>query len=110
MTPFKYNMTLKEYNRRRAILKALLQVYVDHRTIVEGGLSLVDVSTSLSWSRAQTEALVETLVSEGYLYSTHNTDHYQITCDEMPSDEELSSLVASQGPQQSAPSSACACP
>ena len=30
MTPFKYNMTLKEYNRRRAILKALLQVYVDH--------------------------------------------------------------------------------
>ena len=78
MTPFKYNMTLKEYNRRRAILKALLQVYVDHRTIVEGGLSLVDVSTSLSWSRAQTEALVETLVSEGYLYSTHNTvtDHY----------------------------------
>ena len=104
LTPFKYNMTLKEYNRRRAILKALLQVYVDHRTIVEGGLSLVDVSTSLSWSRAQTEALVETLVSEGYLYSTHNTDHYQITCDEMPSDEELSSLVASQGPQQSAPS------
>ena len=104
MTPFKYNMTLKEYNRRRAILKALLQVYVDHRTIVEGGLSLVDVSTSLSWSRAQTEALVETLVSEGYLYSTHDTDHYQITCDEMPSDEELSSLVASQGPQQSAPS------
>ena len=75
MTPFKYNMTLKEYNRRRAILKALLQVYVDHRTIVEGGLSLVDVSTSLSWSRAQTEALVETLVSEGYLYSTHDTDH-----------------------------------
>ena len=102
--PLKYNMTLKEYNRRRAILRALLQVYVDHRTIVEGGLSLVDVSTTLSWSRAQTEALVETLVSEGYLYSTHDTDHYQITCDEMPSDEELSSLVASQGPQQSAPS------
>ena len=104
MTPFKYNMTLKEYNRRRAILKALLQVYVDHRTIVEGGLSLVDVSTSLSWSRAQTEALVETLVSEGYLYSTIDTDHYQITCDEMPSDEELSSLAASQGRQWSAPS------
>ena len=30
--PLKYNMTLKEYNRRRAILRALLQVYVDHTT------------------------------------------------------------------------------
>ena len=94
MTPFKYNMTLKEYNRRRAILKALLQVYVDHRTIVEGGLSLVDVSTSLSWSRAQTEALVETLVSEGYLYSTHDTDHYQITA---MSPRTKAPPVASQG-------------
>ena len=72
--PLKYNMTLKEYNRRRAILRALLQVYVDHRTIVEGGLSLVDVSTTLSWSRAQTEALVETLVSEGYLYLMGTTN------------------------------------
>ena len=97
-------LTTKESYRERAILKELLLLYVKHSGTSEEGFSLADVGTTLSLSRAETEALVETLVSEGYLYSTHDTDHYQITCDEMPSDEELSSLVASQGPQQSAPS------
>ena len=98
-------MTTKVRNKgaQRAILKRLLQLHVDHSTIVDG-LSLADVSTTLNLSRAETEALVETLVSEGYLYSTIDDEHHQNTCDEMPSDEELSSLVASQGPQQSAPS------
>ena len=88
---------------QRALLKRLLQLYVGHGTSVEG-FALVDVSTNLSLSRAETEALVETLVSEGYLYSTIDDEHHQITCDEMPSDEELSSLAASQGRQWSAPS------
>jgi len=89
--------------RKRAVLKALLQLYVDHSTIVEG-LSIADVSTTLSLSLAHTEAVVETLLSEGYLYSTIDDEHHQITCDEMPSGEELSFLAASQGPQRSAPS------
>ena len=68
-------MTTKVRNKgaQRAILKRLLQLHVDHSTIVDG-LSLADVSTTLNLSRAETEALVETLVSEGYLYSTHDTD------------------------------------
>ena len=103
MTPPNSVWTKDEVYGRRAILKVLLQLYVDHSTI-EKGLSLADVSTTLSLSRAHTEAVVETLLSEGYLYSTIDDEHHQITCDEMPSDEELSSLAASQGPQRSAPS------
>ena len=98
-------MTTKVRNKgaQRAILKRLLQLHVDHSTIVDG-LSLADVSTTLNLSRAETEAHVETHISEGYLYSTIDTDHYKTTCDEMPSDEQLSSLAAAQGPQRSAPS------
>ena len=62
-------LTTKESYRKIAILKALLQLYVDHSTIEEG-LSIADVSTTLSLSLAHTEAVVETLLSEGYLYET----------------------------------------
>mmetsp|Transcript_9463 Transcript_9463/g.25317 ORF Transcript_9463/g.25317 Transcript_9463/m.25317 type:complete len:135 (+) Transcript_9463:134-538(+) len=95
--------TTKESYRRRSILRALLQLYVDHSTIEEG-LSIADVSTTLSLSLAHTEAVVETLLSEGYLYETIDDEHHLSTCDEMPSGEELSFLAASQGPQRSAPS------
>ena len=50
-----------------ALLKRLLQLYVEHSGTSEDGFSLADVGTTLSLSRAQTEAVVETLVSEGYL-------------------------------------------
>ena len=71
-------MTTKVRNKgaQRAILKRLLQLHVDHSTIVDG-LSLADVSTTLNLSRAETEAHVETHISEGYLYSTIDTDHYR---------------------------------
>jgi len=78
-------------------LKALLQLYVDHSTIVEG-LSIADVSTTLSLSRAHIEAVVGELLSEGYLYETIDDEHHLSTCDEMPSGEQLSSLAASQPP------------
>ena len=89
---------------QRALLKRLLQLYVEHSGTSEDGLSLADVSTTLSLSLAHTEALLETLGSEGYLYATIDNEHHKNTCDEMPSDEELSSMAASQGPQRSAPS------
>ena len=68
-------LTTKESYRKRAILRALLQLYVDHSTI-EAGLSLADVSTTLSLSLAHTEAVVETLLSEGYLYETIDDEHH----------------------------------
>ena len=68
----------KESYRKRAILRALLQLYVDHSTIEEG-LSIADVSTTLSLSRAHIEVVVETLLSEGYLYSTIDDDHHKST-------------------------------
>ena len=60
-------LTTKESYRERAILKELLLLYVKHSGTSEDGFSLADVGTTLSLSRAETEALVETLVSEGYL-------------------------------------------
>ena len=69
MTPPNSVWTKDEFYGRRAILKVLLQLYVDHSTIEEG-LSIADVSTTLSLSLAHTEAVVETLLSEGYLYET----------------------------------------
>ena len=68
-------LTTKESYRKRAILRALLQLYVDHSTIEEG-LSIADVSTTLSLSLAHTEAVVETLLSEGYLYETIDDEHH----------------------------------
>ena len=100
---FPDSLTTKKLAYRRVILKQLLRLYIEHSTIEEG-LSLADVSTSLNSSRAQTEAVVETLLSEGYLYSTIDDEHHQTTCDEMPSYEQLSSLAASQGPHWPAPS------
>ena len=76
-------LTTKESYRRR-VISSLLWLYVDHSTI-EKGLSLADVSTTLSLSRAHTEAVVETLLSEGYLYSTIDDEHHQINTD-TPSD------------------------
>ena len=72
-------LTTKESYRERTILKELLQLYVEHSGTSVDGLSLADVGTTLSLSRAETEALVETLDSEGYLYSTID-DHYR-ACD-----------------------------
>ena len=75
---FPDSLTTKELAYRRVILKELLRLYIEHSTIEEG-LSLADVSTSLNSSRAQTEAVVETLLSEGYLYSTIDDEHHQTT-------------------------------
>ena len=75
MTPPNSVWTKDEVYGRRAILKVLLQLYVDHSTIEEG-LSIADVSTTLSLSLAHTEAVVETLLSEGYLYETIDDEHH----------------------------------